>query len=186
MASGPTLWWRSPRLSLPLYRWANYPIKPGCSDSRAFARSRTRNGRNHGCGKPCTQHHCATGRIASRVEGFLSFCFWSVRRNKTGKSPHGDQVPGSDWYVPWSVNQIPCSADQVPYSADLVPRSAERANSSKLRAPASEGAFPRSTEPQRRSVQGCVRGDQTKCSGIVCRRHPPAQIACSRPASINP
>jgi len=41
MASGPTLWWRSPRLSLPLYRWANYPIKPGCSDSRAFARSRT-------------------------------------------------------------------------------------------------------------------------------------------------
>ena len=44
MASGPTLWWRSPRLSLPLYRWANYPIKPGCSDSRAFARSRTGTG----------------------------------------------------------------------------------------------------------------------------------------------
>ena len=47
MASGPTLWWRSPRLSLPLYRWANYPIKPGCSDSRAFARSRTRTALAH-------------------------------------------------------------------------------------------------------------------------------------------
>jgi len=41
VASSPTLWWRSSGLSLALRRWANYPITPGCSGLRAFARSRT-------------------------------------------------------------------------------------------------------------------------------------------------